>query len=133
MARRTKSRKRKYLGNRSYGGGNVKNRRGKGNKGGKGRAGMRTHKIFFKMKTESLHKPKGFFNPTRDRLPIVRLADVVRRIEKDGQTTLNLGRVKVIGRGDFPFKADVTAAAFSAGARGSIEKAGGSAKTLGSA
>ncbi len=45
MARRHSSgKKRKYAGNRTYGGGNKKNRRGKGSRGGTGFGGYHKHK-----------------------------------------------------------------------------------------
>lgn len=45
MPRRYKKKKLKYRGKRTHGGGNVKNRRGAGNRGGKGRAGIWKHKF----------------------------------------------------------------------------------------
>ena len=44
MARRNTSRRFKHRGNRTHGGGNTKNRRGKGNRGGVGRAGYHKHR-----------------------------------------------------------------------------------------
>jgi len=44
MAKRKQGQKKGYLGHRSHGRGNVKNRRGSGNRGGRGMAGVDKHK-----------------------------------------------------------------------------------------
>ncbi|MFQ5406548.1 MAG: hypothetical protein ACE5DI_05330, partial [Candidatus Micrarchaeia archaeon] len=63
MARRIKSKKRKHLGNRTWGTGNKKNNRGKGCKGGVGRGGYHKQKWFQTIK-QGKHKPekKGIKN-----------------------------------------------------------------------
>jgi len=57
-----KNKKTKKLGHRTFGRGNVKNRRGSGNRGGYGRAGIWKHKKtrLFKYEREFLEK-KGFY------------------------------------------------------------------------
>ncbi|HII39134.1 TPA: hypothetical protein HA318_04005, partial [Candidatus Micrarchaeota archaeon] len=69
MARRHVRRGKKYLGNRSYGVGNIKNNRGKGSKGGKGLAGLGKHKWMQTIKSGKLDeikaRHKGFSNPAK--------------------------------------------------------------------
>jgi large subunit ribosomal protein L15 len=134
MPRRVVSNKKKnYAGNRSYGGGNAKNRRGKGNKGGKGRAGIRTHKWFYKIKQEGTVAAKGmgFINPhpaSRHALLEINLKDVAK-LAKNG--VVELKGTKVLSIGNVHEKLHVKAAAFSAKAKEKIEKAGGKAELIG--
>jgi len=137
MARRIKSTKRKYYGDRSFGGGNTKNRRGKGNKGGKGRAGYHKHKWLHTIKYEGTKSPyKGFFNHNSKRVPAVSLFTIGKQIEhgkikaEAGIYKIELPRKKVISKGKFPFKAEITAFSFSQGAIERINEAGGKAIAL---
>jgi large subunit ribosomal protein L15 len=135
MARRIRSIKRKrHMGNRTFGAGNTKNRRGKGNRGGVGRAGWGKHRWFWKIKTEGTQTPKGFFNVSRRPAPTVGLEEIARGIERgaypkgpDGLALVEAKGRKVLGDGRFPYKARVTALAFSEKAQKKIEAAGGQA------
>lgn len=133
MPRRVVSNKKKnYAGNRSYGGGNAKNRRGKGNKGGKGRAGIRTHKWFYKIKVEGTQGAKGFgfINPhpaSRTVLGQVNLYHLPA-LAKNG--VVELPKIKVLSIGELHEKLHVKAAAFSGKAKEKIEKAGGKAELI---
>ncbi len=139
MARRIKSTKRKYLGHRTYGGGNTKNRRGKGSKGGKGRGGFHKHKWLQTIKRGE-HKPenKGIKNGRqRADYKVVTLENILESAQKgayakEGDALVaNLAekskKIKVLGNGAFALKANVTAHAFSKSAKEKIEKAGGKA------
>lgn len=138
MARRIKSRKRKHYGNRTFGGGNTKNRRGKGNKGGKGHAGYHKHKWLHTIKFEGTKSKKiGFRNPTSKVIIVTSLKELNNEIAKgkwakdaSGVFQINLGHSKVLGNGSIDFKANVSAGAFSKNAKEKIEKAGGSAAVL---
>ena len=132
MARRIKSRKRRHLGNRTFGAGNTKNRRGKGNKGGKGRAGWHKHKWLQTIKL-GLHKSRkiGFFSPQK-KLVEHHLGEISKQIslgkwpQENGFYKIDLGHAgKVIATGEINFPAEVKAGAFSEGAAKKIEKAGG--------
>ncbi len=131
MTRRLKSRNRKYAGNRTFGGGNKKNRRGKGSRGGRGRAGFHKHKWLRTAKYE-LHdlymKHKGFHSRRRT-MQTVTLEQLNKLIEKSGSKELdfNFPNTKVIGSLQLKAKANVTAAAFSKGAKEAITSAGGKA------
>ncbi len=136
MARRLNSRSRKHYGNRTFGAGNTKNRRGKGSRGGVGRAGFHKHKRLHYIVTEgnSTTAP-GFINVTRRKIEEIGLNKLVKRIEagefkKDGDAySIDIRKkgktVKLLGNGDFGFKANITADLFSMSAKEKVEKAGG--------
>ena len=77
MARRIRSRgKKKFLGNRSHGAGNCKNRRGKGSRGGVGRAGFHKHKWLQTIKRGEIKGEKGFVNPSPSARPRSELREI---------------------------------------------------------
>ncbi|MFH1200362.1 MAG: uL15m family ribosomal protein [Candidatus Micrarchaeota archaeon] len=138
MARRIKTAKRKQYGNRTFGGGNKKNRRGKGVRGGVGRAGYHKHKWLHTIKFEgTTQTAPGFVNPTRKKIAAFQLNKLAREIakgrhkEENGAYNIDLTRkgrqVKVLGNGEFPYKANIKANSFSKGAKERIEKAQGTA------
>jgi large subunit ribosomal protein L15 len=136
MARRTKSKKRKYLGNRSYGRGNTKNGRGKGTRGGVGRAGYHKHK-WLKTIKEGLHKSRrhGFVNRNSESVLTteVTLAQIQKDVDAgkfkksaDGKYEVTLPvRAKVLSQGTLTAALKISAGAFSATAKEKIAKAGG--------
>ena len=137
MARRIKSRKRKHYGNRFFGGGNAKNRRGKGNKGGKGNAGYHKHKWLRTIKL-GMHKNRkhGFFS-TRQKPEEFTLEQISRQIaggkwpKESSGYKVSLGKnSKVLSTGSLDFPAEITAAWFSAGAVEKISSAGGKVVSL---
>ncbi len=139
MARRIKSRKSKHMGNRTFGGGNTKNRRGKGNKGGKGRAGYHKHNWLRTIKYEGTNKVsrgiQGFSNPSRKSFKTVRLGDLFFKLSSfpksaEGVYQIELRGASVVSGGAFSAKAHVKAARFSAPAKERIEKLGGKTETF---
>ena len=137
MVRRIKSRKRKHLGNRSFGGGNTKNRRGKGCRGGVGRAGMGKHKRMLAIKLgEHLQTKKGFYSLTRRKPAAVSLKQLNADIEagkykeEGGAFNIALKHAKCLSNGDIKYKVNVLAAGFSKKAKQKIEEAGGTTKTV---
>lgn len=137
MARRIKSRKRKHLGNRTYGGGNTKNRRGSGNRGGVGRAGMGKHRRLYAIKTEGStlrdRGLQGFFSQKKKLMGVTleklqKMIDVGRFEQKEGVFQVSLPKAKIISGGLFTAKASVRAAGFSAKAKEKITQAGGTAE-----
>ena len=133
MTRRLRSKTRKYAGDRTFGGGNTKNRRGKGSKGGRGRAGFHKHKWLrtAKYELETLRRNhlgfKSIYKPSQT----VTLEQVNRVLEKgkvekkDGVVHFSFPKAKVIGSTPLVAKVHVTAMQFSKGAKLAIEKAGG--------
>ncbi len=136
MARRIKSKKRKYLGNRSYGRGNTKNGRGKGTRGGVGRAGYHKHR-WLKTIKEGLHKSRrhGFVNRNSESVLTteITIAQLQRNVEAglykksaDGKYEVTLPvREKVLSQGKLTAALKISAGAFSAAAKEKITEAGG--------
>ena len=140
MARRVKSsKKRKYAGNRFFGGGNAKKRRGKGNRGGVGRAGFHKHKWLQTIKRGEISKrtrgEQGFFHAHK-RLREVTLYEIARGVaqkkfpQKEGFVEVDLPRCKVLSNGSVAEKLFVKAKAFSEKAKQKIEAAGGKTQVL---
>lgn len=140
MARRIKSKKRKYLGNRTFGGGNTKNRRGKGNRGGVSRAGFHKHKWLHTIKFEGTRQKdrgiKGFFNPTRRNLKEISLRELSGKIaagefkpDSQGVYSITLEGFKVLSSGSVGVKLAVRATGFSKKAVEKIMAAGGTVNT----
>jgi large subunit ribosomal protein L15 len=137
MARLGK-RNRKFLGSRNHGKGNAKNRRGKGNKGGWGRAGMHKHRFSYITVHERhfmAHGGRyGFHNQNATpQLPVVNLWHIEQlalsgKLEKrDGRDYYEF-EGKVLGSGQITRPVTVKAARFSGKAAEKIKAAGGSAE-----
>lgn len=138
MARRIRSRKFRHRGNRTHGSGNKKNRRGKGNKGGVGRAGYHKHRRMHFIKLEGSTKRDkglhGFTNPAKKVYATVSLGQLQKSIDKfpkndQGVYQVVIPRTKVLSGGQLSAKAHVTAYGFSAKAKEKIENAGGTIAT----
>ncbi len=142
MARRIHSKKRKHLGNRTFGGGNTKNRRGKGNRGGVGRAGYHKHKWLHTIIYEGTNKrdrgEHGFTNPTRKEYLIISLETLSNQItagkhapNADGVYEIVLPKTKVLSNGPIKcklsHKLSIKAHGFSKNAVEKIKAAGGNA------
>lgn len=135
MARK-KGQKGKYLGKRSFGKGNVKNKRGSGNRGGKGNAGMGKHKRTYIAKYAPNYFGKhGFANPTKKTIPVVHLYELNRKAllgkieKKDGKfhTTFK-GKVLATGKVTLPLK--IEAYSWSKRVEDKLKQAGGEISKL---
>ena len=88
LMKRQERQKRGYLGHRSHGRGNVKNRRGSGNRGGRGMAGIDKHKWSWAAVHDKEYFGKwGFVRPNRKKTPTVNLYEInqkalVHQLEK---------------------------------------------------
>jgi large subunit ribosomal protein L15 len=140
------SKKRRQRGSRTHGGGTHKNRRGAGHRGGRGRAGRDKHEFH---NYEPLGK-HGFTRPeeTQDTVAEVRVqkldedaallaADGLAEQEGDAyhidardvaEDGYSVDVVKVLGGGQVRNELHVTADAFTSGAVGLLEEAGGAAE-----
>ncbi|MFH1779964.1 MAG: uL15m family ribosomal protein [Candidatus Micrarchaeota archaeon] len=115
MAKRIKTRKRKHYANRTFGGGNTKNRRGKGNKGGVGNAGARKHHWLRTIKTVGTNKKNkglsGFNNPNAKNLKEISLKQLDCLLEKGvlkpENNELTLKKTKVLSNGTLKHKLKV--------------------------
>jgi large subunit ribosomal protein L15 len=131
----------KFRGSRTCGGGTHKNRRGAGNRGGRGKAGGCKHHFVRAMLRGYSYGKHGFKRPdevSRD-ISIVNvgeLDELAPYLAQEGLAEVkeesyhinleNLGIEKVLGSGRVTKKLVVTSEEFSASAREKIENAGGS-------
>ena len=136
MARLGK-RNRKFNGTRNHGKGNAKNRRGKGGKGGWGRAGTHKHRFTYITRYErhwmSHGGRYGFANQNAGaELPVINLYEIDQlarsgKVEKqDGKLTFDF-EGKVLGTGSITMPIVVRALAFSEKAKEKLKACGGSA------
>ena len=133
----------KYRGSRTCGGGTHKNRRGAGNRGGRGRAGQRDHRFsHFYLKGEISNGKHGFVNKTSVSVSALDIGDIDQMAEallREGFATqegdlitldaTEIGIEKVLGGGRVTHKMSISAREFSERARAKIEEMGGQATT----
>jgi len=133
----------KYRGSRTCGGGTHKNRRGAGNRGGRGRAGHRDHRFSHYLLLDQIHNGKhGFVNQNPNRAKAIDVGDldqVLDRLVASGLATVEgdvfvidaeqIGIDKILGGGKVTHKINITAGAFSETAKAKIEEIGGQALT----
>ena len=136
----------KYRGSRTCGGGTHKNRRGAGNRGGRGRAGINAHHFvkWYKEMGGPVFGKDGFCNRFR-RLPSRQWMSglstrsyprfwrrVLQRQEGDAIVinVADMGIEKVLGSGKVTKKINISAQAFSESAKAKIEKMGGKAQVV---
>ena len=137
MVNRKGKRNRKFNGTRNHGKGNAKNRRGKGGKGGWGRAGMHKHRFTYVTRYERhwMHHGGrfGFANQNAHaELPVINLYEIDQlarsgKVEKrEGKLTFDF-EGKVLGTGSITVPITVRALAFSEKAKEKLKACGGSA------
>jgi len=132
----------KYRGSRTCGGGTHKNRRGAGNRGGRGRAGINAHHFvkWYKEMGGPVFGKNGFCNQTATDVTTIDVGALdqivpsllVQGIAKqEGDTFVinaaDMGIDKVLGCGRVTKKINISAPAFSETAKAKIEKMGGKA------
>jgi large subunit ribosomal protein L15 len=131
----------KYRGSRTCGGGTHKNRRGAGNRGGRGRAGHRDHRFSHYLLSGEVHNGKhGFVNKNPSRIDAVDVGDIDQLVdvlvasgyaEVDGDTIVidasQIGIDKILGGGQVTKKMNISAVSFTDRARQKIEENGGQA------
>jgi large subunit ribosomal protein L15 len=130
----------KYRGSRTCGGGTHKNRRGAGNRGGRGRAGINAHHFvkWYKEMGGPVFGKDGFSNSSQitvtvmdvgiiDQIIPTLLAQGIAKNEGDAIVinTADMGIDKVLGSGKVTKKLNISAQAFSESAKIKIEKMGG--------
>lgn len=134
----------KYRGSRTCGGGTHKNRRGAGNRGGRGRAGHRDHRWSKFLLAGAVHNGKnGFVNPRQAKVSTLDVGEIDQIAEslvesgfaenEDGVIAIDLtdlGIEKVLGSGQVTHALKLTAVSYSAQAIDKIEAAGGQALTV---
>jgi len=130
----------KYRGSRTCGGGTHKNRRGAGNRGGRGHAGINAHHFvkWYKEMGGPVFGKDGFSNSSQiavtvmdvgiiDQIIPSLLAQGIAKNEGDAIVinTADMGINKVLGSGKVTKKLNISAQAFSESAKIKIEKMGG--------
>ena len=138
MTRRFEKRKKKYLGSRNCGGGNTKNRRGKGCRGGRGMyAGSHKQRWTYIVKYEPDHFGKHGFSPIiekeeMDKINVGNIYSLAKagKLEKKGALFYMEFDGKVLGAGEIKLPVMIKAKAFSEGAKEKIEKANGKCELI---
>ena len=134
----------KYRGSRTCGGGTHKNRRGAGNRGGRGRAGINAHRFTkFYLEEGPVYGKHGFVPVNSRRVPTIDVGVLDRMVagllarqlatEEEGAIVIDaadLGIEKVLGTGRVTRVLRISAAAFSEQAIAKIEAQGGQARVV---
>ncbi len=134
----------KYRGSRTCGGGTHKNRRGAGNRGGRGRAGHRDHRFSHFLLYGEIHNGKdGFYNQTTREEKTISIGQLDQmaaallaagKASREGDIIIidadQIGIDKILGNGKITVKMNVTARSFSAQAKSKIEAMGGQALVI---
>ncbi|MFA6489325.1 MAG: uL15 family ribosomal protein [Candidatus Micrarchaeia archaeon] len=136
MVTRQKKRNRKFNGSRNHGKGNTKNRRGKGGKGGWGRAGMHKHRFTYITAYEpDFFGVHGFASLKKGKIKTInlhvidQLATLDKLEKREGKAYFEF-EGKVLGAGSIAKPVVVKAISFSGGAAEKIKAAGGSTSTF---
>jgi large subunit ribosomal protein L15 len=130
----------KFRGSRTCGGGTHKNRRGAGNRGGRGRAGINAHhfvRYYLEMGGPVFGK-HGFTNPASTHVKVVDIGIIDQMIpgliaqglarEEGGSIIVNAAEIgidKILGSGKVTRKMIISASSFSEQAKLKIEQSGG--------
>ncbi|HSB47081.1 MAG TPA: uL15 family ribosomal protein [Candidatus Bilamarchaeum sp.] len=137
MSRRKEGQKKGYLGHRSHGRGNVKNRRGSGNRGGRGMAGVDKHKWSWAVKHfgGSYFGKGGFVRPGAKRGITVNLYEinqkaVANQLEKKGGKFHFDFEGKVLGSGQVTLPLVIRAQSWSKNVEKKLGEHGGSITKL---
>ena len=135
MVVRRPKKNRKYLGTRRWGLGNIKNGRGKGDRGGVGKGGRKHKWTQITAKFPETITKKGFHRWGSKRYDNMNLDQISEILSSNGNSdsVLELGKVKVLSNGSFNAKVTIKALSFSKRAVEKIEAAGGTAVPLRSA
>jgi large subunit ribosomal protein L15 len=130
----------KYRGSRTCGGGTHKNRRGAGNRGGRGRAGINAHHFvkWYKEMGGPVFGKNGFSNSSQITVTVIDVGIIDQIIpsllaqgiaKNEGDVIVinaaDMGIEKVLGSGKVTKKMNISAQAFSESAKAKIEKMGG--------
>ncbi|MGZ4937328.1 MAG: uL15m family ribosomal protein [Halobacteriota archaeon] len=135
-----KDKTKKFRGSRTCGGGTHKNRRGAGNRGGRGHAGGCKHHFVKELMLGRGYGDYGFKRPQKviRNVPVIdvgaldEIADALVEQKKarvrTGKYYITFHAGKVLGAGQVNKPLIVTASSFSERAKEKLEAAGGSAK-----
>jgi len=112
-------------GHRTYHG-KHKNARGGGSRGGRGDVGKCKHHFMRSILLGTQMGKHGFVRlPLSEKIEVVNVGDLDQMAGQDGK--MDLGEMKVLGKGKVTRKLTISATGFSAMAKSKIEAAGGQA------
>lgn len=137
VARRQKKQKSKFLGRRRFGGGDIKNRRGSGNRGGVGNAGRCKHKGTWVAKYAPGYFGKyGFANPTKKKVAVSHLFEINQcaaknKLEKKEGKYYFEFQGKILGTGVLTVPVIIKAISWSKKTEEKVKLAGGQMEKLG--
>ena len=132
MGKRPAKQKSKFLGRKRFGRGNIKNRRGSGNRGGRGAAGLHKHKFSWITKNDPTYFGKhGFSRPNRKSIDVINLYEIENKVkhgtlEKKGTHLYFEFDGKVLGTGELSSAVTIKARSWSKGVEEKVKKSGGS-------
>jgi large subunit ribosomal protein L15 len=127
MVIRKEKTNRKYLGTRRWGKGNIKNARGKGDRGGVGKGGRKHKWTYITAKTPELIRTVGFKQWHPRKLKEITLFRIERMLINESKSTLEFRNYKVLSNGTLSKAVTIKASGFSKGASEKIKSAGGEA------
>ncbi len=132
MVVRHQKKSRKYLGNRRWGVGNIKNARGAGDRGGVGRrtAHKKHNFTYLTAKHPEEIRKHGFTKWMPEKLKSVSLESINAMLKKSKTNEIELRGYKVLSNGSLEMAAKIKAEAFSAKALEKIKNAKGEALTF---
>ena len=137
MAERKQKQKRGYLGHRSHGRGNCKNRRGSGNRGGRGMAGVCKHKNSWAANEAPNYFGKhGFNRPNEEKkVPVTHLFEINQKavcneLEKKGGKFHFDFNGKILATGDVTVPLAIRAVCWSKNVEKKLSEAGGEISKL---
>ncbi|MFH1520653.1 MAG: uL15 family ribosomal protein [Candidatus Micrarchaeota archaeon] len=131
MSKRQSKQKSGFLGHRTHGRGNIKNRRGSGNRGGRGMGGACKHKNSWIVKFAPGYFGKtGFVNTTRKKVQTVNLYEINQKAllnkleKKDGKYCFDF-KGKVLATGNVTVPLSIRARYWSKNVEKKLSEAGG--------
>jgi large subunit ribosomal protein L15 len=129
--KRKERQKKKFLGTRSHGRGNTKNRRGSGNRGGRGMGGIDKHKWSWAMNVDKDYYGKhGFSRPNRKSGDVINLYEINRgalldKLEKKGDKYQFSFKGKILATGNVTMPLSIKALSWSKNVEKKLSENGG--------
>jgi large subunit ribosomal protein L15 len=111
-------------------GGHKKKRRGAGNRGGRGNAGLSKHKFTWVTKNNPKYFCKPSMKPSMNKTPTMNLTQIDNIVLKEGRKDFDFSDYKILGKGNISQAIKIKAQSFSQKALEKIQKAEGTAEAL---
>jgi len=127
---RKKKQKGKYLGRRRFGKGNVKNKRGAGNRGGRGQSGLKDHKKSWVVKYDKDHFGRSGMTAKKNKIKVINLYEIENmirkgKLKKEGEKYSYQFKGKIIGTGQLSSPVSLKALKWSKKTEEKVKKLGG--------